>query len=98
RIARTPDRDRAAARRSLEDLARTIDHTLKRRRMGCRRLRGEEALRLVWDGLHPSGTLCPPLSDLAAPVDALNRLEAPAVPPRRRAHFPGLGVLLTGLG
>ncbi|HVA89909.1 MAG TPA: hypothetical protein VNL71_08690 [Chloroflexota bacterium] len=82
RMPRSPELQLIAARRSLDDLARTIEQTLRRRRMGCRRLQGEEVPRLLWAGLHPGGSPCPPLAALQQP-EAPVRDAGPVVPPVR---------------
>ena len=62
RVTHSPELDLAVARHNLEDSARTIEQKLKRRRMSCRRLAGEEVLGLLWDSLHPGGARCPALA------------------------------------
>ncbi|HVC82157.1 MAG TPA: carboxypeptidase-like regulatory domain-containing protein [Chloroflexota bacterium] len=106
RAPRSPELQLVAARRNLDDLARTIEQTFRRRRMGCRRMPGEEVLHLLWDGLHPGGSPCPPLTALQqpeAPVAADQSLRATGARQRRRQlilvvpFVVGLVVLSVGL-
>jgi hypothetical protein len=100
RAPRSPELQLVAARRSLDDLARTIEQTFRRRRMGCRRLQGDEVLGLLWDGLHPGGSPCPPLAALQqaeAAVDTGEQLVIPARTRQTRRRLILLAPILVGL-